>query len=122
MVYKKIETSSAIFSNISEDVAQEFIDHRINIKKPLTQGAFNRAMATAVKCEGLGISAEEAIAMIVDKGWQGITFEYVAAELNRRMTAIQEVRTSSQRTLLQTDKSTRGTTIQQDLNDRGWAN
>lgn len=126
MIYKKIAINMAIFSNISEDVAKEFIDHRINIKKPLTQGAFDRAMATAVKCEKLGISAEEAVIMTVDKAWQGITYEYIAAEIARRMTAITEAvttpRLQQQKQRPSANRSTRERTVLEDLNDRSWAN
>ena len=35
MIYKKIDITQAALSNIDEDTAKEFVDHRVNIKKPL---------------------------------------------------------------------------------------
>lgn len=122
MIYKKIAINMAIFSNITEEAAHEFIDHRINIKKPLTQGAFDRAMATAVKCEKLGISATDAVLMAVDKGWQGITYEYIAAEISRRMTAITQAVTTPRVQQQDGNRSTRDRTVLEDLTDRSWAN
>lgn len=127
MIYKKIALNMAIFSNVTEETAKEFIDHRINIKKPLTQGAFDRSMGVAVKCERLGISADEAVLMTVDKAWQGVTYEYIAAEISRRMAAITQSVAAprlQQQKLCDTTgapRSTRERTIQQDLNDRSWA-
>lgn len=112
----------AIFSNISEDVAKEFIDHRINIKKRLTQGAFDRAMATAVKCEKLGISAEDAVIMAIDKTWQGVTYEYVAAEISRRMSAMTQAATTPRLQQQESSRSTRDRSVLEDLTDRSWAN
>lgn len=125
MAAKKIDISAAIFSNITEDTAREFIAHRENIKKPLTQGAFDRAMASAVKCERLGITAEDAVLMTIDKGWQGIVYEYVAAELARRFSAVSEVvisRNVSPQAICGTvPRSTREMSITENLTDRSWA-
>ncbi len=98
MLYKKIETSCAIFCNVSEEVAQEYIDYRIAKKKPLTQGAFNRAMNQAMECLKIGVSPDEAIEITIDKGWDGVTPEYIAAELGRRFDAA--VNNSGSRTIL----------------------
>jgi len=122
MIYKNISINMAIFSNISEDVAKEFIDHRINIKKRLTQGAFDRAMATAVKCEKLGISAEDAVIMAIDKTWQGVTYEYVAAEISRRMSAMTQAATTPRLQQQESSRSTRDRSVLEDLTDRSWAN
>lgn len=112
MIYKKIAINMAIFGNICEDVAKEFIDHRLNIKKPLTQGAFDRAITAAIRCEKLGISAGDAILLAIDKGWQGIVYEYVAAEISRRMTAMPAL----------SPRPTRERSLMQDLTDTSWAN
>lgn len=82
MIYKKIDLHCSVFCNVSEEVAKEYIDYRINKKKPLTQGAFNRAMNQATKC--LGCAPDEAIEITIDKGWDGVTPEYIEAELGRR--------------------------------------
>lgn len=80
----KIDISQAYLYGVSDEAAQEFIDWRKSIKKPLTQRAFERAMAAAVRCSELGISPDKAIEIVIDKGWQGVTFEYIKAELERR--------------------------------------
>jgi len=117
MIYKKIDLHSAVFANVSEDVAQEYIDFRISVKKPLTQGAFERALNEAVKCEGLGISANEAIQITIDKGWHGVTYSYLAKELNNRFEASAAIAMSVPRVVNQSSK----TTLIQDLTDRTWA-
>ena len=112
MIYKKIDVTSAVMARVSEDTAKEFIDHRINMKKPLTQGAFDRAMGAAVKCElHHHIPAQEAIEITIDNGWQGVKPEFIVADLSRRTKAA--IETSS--------LSTRQPTLAQDLNDTSWA-
>lgn len=110
MIYRKIDISKAAFYNVSEDAAKEYIDHRLNIKKPLTQRAFDRSLKKAVECERYGFKPDEAIEITVDKGWQGITPEYLAAEQSRRMQAVQEIQ-----------GSTRKSALIEDLTDRSWA-
>ena len=84
MVYRKIDIKQAAFYLVSDEAAKEFIDHRVNKKSPLTQRAFERAMKSAMKCCEFGISADETIELVIDKGWVGITVEYVRDELKRR--------------------------------------
>lgn len=125
MIYKNIDLHASVFCNVSEDMAKEYIDYRIGKKKPLTQGAFNRAVNQATKCV---CSPDEAIQLTIDKGWDGVTPEYIAAELGRRFEAavhvtLQPLQMKKKTVeMLKEDKSTRGTTIQQDLKDRSWAN
>ncbi len=83
----KIDISQTHLYGISDEAALEFIDWRKSIKKPLTQRAFERALREAFRCTVLGITADRAIEICIDKGWQGITFEYVKAELGRRSEA-----------------------------------
>lgn len=85
MIYKNIDLHASVFCNVSEDMAKEYIDYRIKKKKPLTQGAFNRAVNQAAKCV---CSPDEAIELTIDKGWDGVTPEYIQAELGRRTEAI----------------------------------
>jgi hypothetical protein len=87
-MYRKIDISSAAVSNVSEDAAKELVDHRINIKKPFTQRAFDRAMKQAAICGQKGINPDEAIEITIDKGWQGVVVEYVVNEVSRRKQAI----------------------------------
>ena len=84
MIYKKIDLHCTVFCNVSEEVAKEYIDYRIGKKKPLTQGAFNRAMNQAALCLNFYVSPDEAIEITIDKGWDGVTPEYIAAEVGRR--------------------------------------
>lgn len=122
MIYKNIDLHASVFCNVSEEVAKEYIDYRIKKKKPLTQGAFNRAVNQATKCP---CTPDEAIQFTIDKGWDGVTPEYIAAELNRRFQAMHGHTNfaSPQRIDDRTGRPTltRQTTIQEDLNDRGWA-
>lgn len=112
MLYKKIDISKAAFYNVSEEAAKEFIDHRQNIKKPLTQRAFDRMLKKAVECERYGYSPDEAIEATVDNGWQGVTPEFLAANQSRRMQAVQEAATTG---------ATRQRGLIEDLSDRSWA-
>jgi hypothetical protein len=64
---------------IPKSVAQEFVQHRKNLKKPLTQEAFERQMKAAVKAgDQLGISPEKTIHETIDAGWQGIKGDWLA--------------------------------------------
>ena len=112
MLYKKIDLTQAILSNIEQEAATAFIDMRLSIKKPLTQRSFNQNMNRAVQCEQMGLcSATEAVDMAADRCWQGITPEYIQATKSREMAAITSVAVS-----------TKTTSISHDLNDRSWMN
>lgn len=125
MLYKKIDLHCTVFCNVNEEVAKEYIDYRILKKKPLTQGGFNRAMNQATQCT---CTPDEAILLTIDKGWDGVTPEYITVELGRRFeaaiqTTLQPLQMKRKTTeLLREDNSTRKRTIQQDLTDRSWAN
>jgi len=80
----KIDISQAYLYNVTDEAAMELIEWRKSIKKPLTQRAFERALKEAVRCMELGITADRAIEIAIDKGWQGVTFEYIKAEVMRR--------------------------------------
>lgn len=84
MAYKNIDLTQAAMSNVSEETAKEYIDSRVLQRRPLTQRAFDRAMMAAARCEDLGISADYAIEITIDKGWQGVVYEYIKNELARR--------------------------------------
>jgi hypothetical protein len=123
MIYKNIDLHASVFCNVSEDMAKEYIDYRIKKKKPLTQGAFNRAVNQAAKCT---CTPDEAIEITIDKGWDGVTPEYIAAELSRRFEAVAQVfvkQNTVQRISDQTGKprSTRDVSIIEGLTDRSWA-
>ncbi len=123
MLYKKIDLHCTVFCNVSEEVAKEYIDYRIGKKKALTQGAFNRAMNQATQCT---CTPDEAINLTIDKGWDGVTPEYIAAELSRRFDAVTQVfvkRNTIQRISDETGKprSTRDVSLVEGLTDRSWA-
>jgi len=84
MIYRKIDIGEAAFCLVSDARAKEFIDHRINKKSPLTQGAFERAMKNAAICQKFGITADEAIEIVIDAGWAGMRVAWVENELKRR--------------------------------------
>lgn len=96
---------------IPKDIAEEFIEHRKLIKKPLTQGAFKRQMKIALRAYEVGMTPDEIIEFTIDRGWQGINIEYTLAWQSRQMSAVQEAKTGS-----------RSTTLEQELDDTSWAN
>ena len=88
MMYKNIDLTEALMSNVEQEAAEAFIDMRIDKKKKLTQRAFNQNMQKAALLEQAGVcTATEAVDLATDKCWQGITPEYVKAELSRRSQA-----------------------------------
>ena len=114
----KINLTEANLSGVSEDTALEFIEWRNMIKKPLTQRAFDRAMKTAYRCSCIGITADQAIEIAIDKGWQGVTYEYIAAELLRRRSALSPENYRKRGS----KDSTRSRSLAEDLNDKSWVN
>jgi len=109
MKYKGIDLSG-LDMEISEDIAKEFIEHREINKKKLTQGAFNRAMKTALKAFQIGMTPDELIEFTIDKGWQGINLEWAKNALMKESHI--QVNTRS--------LDTRGMSIQQEMSD-DWA-
>ncbi|WP_020414315.1 helix-turn-helix domain-containing protein [Microbulbifer variabilis] len=64
--------------SIDPEIAREVIDHREKQKKPLTQGAFNRLIKTALQAPQIaGITANEALQKIPDRGWYGLELEWL---------------------------------------------
>lgn len=84
MAYRKLNIEQATMCMVSDKTAKEFIDHRCNLKKPLTQGAFDRAMINASICQKFNMTSDEAVLFVIDKGWIGITVNYVGNELKRQ--------------------------------------
>jgi len=123
MIYKNIDLHASIFCGVSEDMAKEYIDYRIKKKKPLTQGAFNRAVNQAAKCS---CTPDEALELTIDKGWDGVTPEYIHAELGRRFDAVTQViiKQTMRPTLTRKidPQDSRARTLEQDLTDKSWAN
>jgi len=131
MQHRKIDITPAIMSNIDEDTAKEFIDHRLNLKKPLTQPAFERNINQAVRCEQqLGITASEALEITIDKGWVGVTLQYIQNDIANRQRASQEaiataatIYNSGPRLIHDNTRPrlTRDISLQEDLTNRSWA-
>jgi len=115
MIYKNINISECTFSFVSEEMAKEYIDYRIAKKKALTQGAFNRAMKAASRCTEC--SPDEAIEITIDKGWDGVTPEYISAELARRFDAAINTKMIISKPVQLPRKS-----IEENLVDKSWAN
>jgi len=77
-------TLEGLPKEIDTETAKEFIAHRKQLKKPLTQGAFDRAMKEAIKAANLiGISPNQAITETIDAGWQGIRAEWLLNRLGK---------------------------------------
>lgn len=77
--YKKIELD---LPDSLLPAAQEFIDHRANLKKPLTQNAFDRFMATVFVCsEELGLTPDKIVAEVIDAGWQSVKPDWLINRL-----------------------------------------
>lgn len=116
MMYKNIDLTEALMSNVEQEAAEAFIDMRIDKKKKLTQRAFNQNMQKAALLDQAGVcTATEAVDLATDKCWQGITPEYVKAELSRRSQA------EMQANLNQSQNLTKNQSLAQDLTDRSWA-
>jgi hypothetical protein len=110
MKHKGVDISEISNFGIDEDIAKEFIDMREGMGKrfKLTQGGFNRMLKQAMKCElNLGIRADEAITIAIDKSWQGVTYEYIKAELSRRRQADQASSRSGRDVAAETRGATR---------------
>jgi uncharacterized protein YdaU (DUF1376 family) len=60
----------------------EFIDHRINLKKPLTQEALSRFMAAACSASSeLSIPIDRVISETIDAGWQSVKTDWLQNRL-----------------------------------------
>lgn len=65
---------------ISIATACEFIEHRINIKKKLTQNALDRALINAINVSSdqrINLTADQVLELAIDKGWASITADWI---------------------------------------------
>ena len=70
---------------ISRDAAQEFIDHRNQLKKPLTQGALDRAMDLTISVgKKLKMHPDDVIRATVDAGWSQINQDWINTRLSKQ--------------------------------------
>lgn len=117
MKYKNIDLSELPFYNVSESAAKSFIDWRKELKKPLTQRAFELCLIEAVKCGTLGLTPDEVLDKTQVWGWQAPNFAYTANKLSQEFSAIaQSVTSQTKNQPLTIDM------IRRDLNDTTWAN
>lgn len=80
-IYKKISLAN-LPDFVSHETAKEFIDHRVNLKKPLTQNAFDRAMRDSIKLASLfTLSPDQIITEIIDAGWQWAKVDWLENRL-----------------------------------------
>lgn len=97
---------------IELDAAESYVQHRINLGKPLTQRAFNQAMNKALCAHEVGMTPTELIDWTMDKGWQGINIAYTKNALAQEIKALTNVNINT----------TRGRSLSQQLTDKSWAN
>lgn len=82
--HKKISLEE-LPDQVSRETAIEFIDHRINLKRSLTQNAFDRAVKQAVSWQVvLGLSANQIITEVIDAGWLWPRLEWLQNRLQSR--------------------------------------
>ena len=83
-----------------------------------TQTALNRAAKHINKLYQMGISADDAIAICCERGWGGIEADWV---LNYMRSQQQPALHTQNIRHINTSRSTRETTLEQELSDRSWA-
>lgn len=91
-------------------MAREFIDHREQLEKPVTQGGFDRAMALALTGCLFGLTADQVIRECIDAGWWSINVEWVHARRMRSAVTQQLVSPNS-----------KTVSLAEQLTDRSWA-
>lgn len=78
-IYKGLSLDS-LPDEIDQETAKEFIDHRKNLKKPLTQKALDRTIAKAVKAATdpeINYTPTQIIEKVIDSGWQSFELHYL---------------------------------------------
>lgn len=97
-------------AEIDIDAAKSYVQHRINIGKPLTQRAFDQAMKRALEAFEVGMTPTELIDWTVEvKGWQSINIAYTKNALESEMEA------------LNFQAKTKKQSVKKQLSDRSWA-
>ena len=75
--YKKLSLEE-IPQEIPIDLVKEFIDHRLALKKPLSQKALNLNITAAMTSGEYGFSPAHAIEHTIQSGWQKVEPKWVA--------------------------------------------
>lgn len=99
------------------DVIEEFIDHRRNVKRPLTQNALERFLVQVHACSReLGLPPRQVVTETIDAGWQSVKPGW----LKRRLATSDD---PAPRAPMPGPgpSSTRQSTISDDLHDTSWA-
>jgi len=95
------------------DVIEEFIQHRRNVKRPLTQNALERFLVQVQACSReLGIPERQVVTETIDAGWQSVKPDW----LKRRLGVSDNPAPRGPG-----PGSTRQSTITDDLHDTSWA-
>jgi len=108
---------------IELEAAQSYVEHRINKGKPLTQRAFNQAMAMALRAHEVGMTPTELIDWTVGvKGWDGINISFTKASLSRETMAEFEATAIRPKNVVSLgNRKTRDIPVLEQLNDRSWS-
>lgn len=75
-IYKKINLT-IIDECLTLEQAKELIDHRIHVKKPMSQKAFKLLSGSISKCVAKGFNSQICIDTMIEKGWQSINPEWL---------------------------------------------
>ena len=66
-------------NDVCDDIANEFIEYRKQIKKPLTERAIKNLATEAVKA---GVTTEKAILIVMENEWRGFKASYMQGLTN----------------------------------------
>jgi|TARA_R110000744_G_scaffold5909_1_gene20852 hypothetical protein len=93
------------------DLYKEFIDHRINLKTPLTQNAFDRFLITVQRCaDELTVQPSWVITETIDAGWRSCKPDWLQNR-NKKSNSLKIVKTDRLRDV----------SISEQLSDTTWA-
>lgn len=128
---KKIDFSG-LDMEISRKVAEEFLEYRNSMEKKYhikTQGQFDRQMKKALKAHEVGMLPDELIEWTMDKNWVGININYTKNALSSEANSLVSASIGSRPIPslgfigkgIESTK-TKHRTIEQQLEDKSWAN
>lgn len=110
-MYKKIDLTQ-FGDDCLIDQYKEFIDHRINLKAPLTQHSFERFLFAVKGCVSqLDLDPKFVITETIDAGWKSCKPEWLSNRLAKNNRTVNKNK----------PESIRGKSVIDDLTDRGWA-
>jgi len=123
MKYKKIDLAG-LDIEIDPELAKAFIDHRLTMKKPLTQFAFDSQMKKSLRGHEISMTPNEVIKYVCEETtWQGIDVEYIASNLNDKRQAMERAMkgVAIVNANIMRGVSTRDIPLGEQLTDRSWA-